>query len=259
MSHFHVQYLKNMGVKASLSLGLVKDDKLWGLLAFHHNTPRVPPLHLVSQMKASCEILAEIIMSYLRPKDDLEKLEFEMHCQQFTHELFKSVRLSSTNLTSLGVCLETFRQEVHKKYVGVIFENQLYFAAEKSLRSKKRFMNNVESLLHNRNFFESSSLLADIEPTILSLEVDFAGLLAIRGNNLSDLLVFFALEEQEKEVVWGGVPREVNIVRKNGENYLEPRSSFVAWKEKVKGHSVSWTDSDRKLLRTLVRSLNFAR
>ncbi len=40
MSPVHVEYLRNMGVKASLSISLVQNGRLWGLIACHHMAPR---------------------------------------------------------------------------------------------------------------------------------------------------------------------------------------------------------------------------
>ena len=41
VSPIHIEYLKNMGVGASLSISILKGDKLWGLFACHHYSPRV--------------------------------------------------------------------------------------------------------------------------------------------------------------------------------------------------------------------------
>ncbi|WP_338503093.1 GAF domain-containing protein [Sphingomonas kaistensis] len=41
VSPTHIQYLKNMGVAASMSLSIVVNGKLWGLLACHHHSGRV--------------------------------------------------------------------------------------------------------------------------------------------------------------------------------------------------------------------------
>jgi two-component system, chemotaxis family, sensor kinase Cph1 len=41
MSPLHLQYLKNMGVTATLVISLVREGKLWGLIACHHYTPRI--------------------------------------------------------------------------------------------------------------------------------------------------------------------------------------------------------------------------
>src|SRR5205085_1476676 len=36
----HLEYLHNMGVGSSLTISLIKDQKLWGLIACHHQTPK---------------------------------------------------------------------------------------------------------------------------------------------------------------------------------------------------------------------------
>ena len=36
VSPIHIEYLKNMGVKASMSISIIRDGKLWGLFACHH-------------------------------------------------------------------------------------------------------------------------------------------------------------------------------------------------------------------------------
>ncbi len=43
VSPVHLQYLRNMGVAASASVSIVKDGRLWGLVACHHETPRLLP------------------------------------------------------------------------------------------------------------------------------------------------------------------------------------------------------------------------
>jgi len=40
VSPLHIEYLKNMGVTASMSILLIKDKKLWGLIACHHQSTK---------------------------------------------------------------------------------------------------------------------------------------------------------------------------------------------------------------------------
>ena len=42
VSPIHIEYLKNMGVQASLSISIIVEGKLWGLFACHHYAPRCP-------------------------------------------------------------------------------------------------------------------------------------------------------------------------------------------------------------------------
>ncbi|HST44046.1 MAG TPA: GAF domain-containing protein, partial [Luteimonas sp.] len=44
VSPVHLEYMRNMGVAASMSISIVSAGQLWGLVACHHRTPRaVPP------------------------------------------------------------------------------------------------------------------------------------------------------------------------------------------------------------------------
>lgn len=40
VSPMHVKYLKNMGVGASMSVSIIVNGKLWGLISCHHNSPK---------------------------------------------------------------------------------------------------------------------------------------------------------------------------------------------------------------------------
>ena len=43
MSPVHDEYLRNMGVAASMSISVLQDGRLWGLVACHHSTPHSVP------------------------------------------------------------------------------------------------------------------------------------------------------------------------------------------------------------------------
>ncbi|HRL30860.1 MAG TPA: GAF domain-containing protein, partial [Ottowia sp.] len=43
VSPIHIEYLQNIGVGASMSLSIVLEGRLWGMLACHHRTPRQVP------------------------------------------------------------------------------------------------------------------------------------------------------------------------------------------------------------------------
>jgi len=56
MSPLHLQYLKNMGVTGTLVVSLVREGRLWGLIAAHHDSPRsISPV-----LRAACDLLAEV-------------------------------------------------------------------------------------------------------------------------------------------------------------------------------------------------------
>jgi light-regulated signal transduction histidine kinase (bacteriophytochrome) len=61
VSPIHVRYLKNMGVGASMSVSVVRDGTLWGLVACHHRSPRPVPYELREVCKHVGQILSQQI------------------------------------------------------------------------------------------------------------------------------------------------------------------------------------------------------
>ena len=66
VSPIHLEYLRNMGVAASMSLSLVRGDRLWGLVACHHSTP----IRLPFEHRAACELLAQLASTQLAVRHD---------------------------------------------------------------------------------------------------------------------------------------------------------------------------------------------
>jgi two-component system, chemotaxis family, sensor kinase Cph1 len=56
MSPLHLQYLRNMGVTGTLVVSLVREGRLWGLIACHHYSPR----HLRPACARPADLLAEV-------------------------------------------------------------------------------------------------------------------------------------------------------------------------------------------------------
>jgi chemotaxis family two-component system sensor kinase Cph1 len=57
VSHIHVEYLVNMGVSASMSVSIVREGKLWGLISCHHFSPRLVPF----EMRNACIFLGQVL------------------------------------------------------------------------------------------------------------------------------------------------------------------------------------------------------
>src|SRR5688572_6620070 len=69
VSPVHIEYLKNMGVRASLTLSLISEGRLWGLIAGHHYRA---PRHIGSATRAAAELVARLVSQQLAYREDLE-------------------------------------------------------------------------------------------------------------------------------------------------------------------------------------------
>ncbi len=249
MSKMHVSYLNNMGVKASMSIALLSNDKLWGLVAFHHYSAKVPPNHLVSEMKASCELFADIVISHLHPTINLENIQRTVANKRFIENSFKDLAQRGYDLKLLAQVLPEIQSINPKSYIGVCIDEQC-FVAGGSWQGSAAFAIALSNLLNTASVNElaATNLLSEECELKLSAAPDMAGVLAIKSRHLPEVSVFIGAPEVSQEITWGGKPHTVNIVIKDGERQLEPRSSFALWRQKVIGHSDPWSHEDRELL-----------
>jgi PAS domain S-box-containing protein len=62
VSPIHLEYLRNMGVTASLTIALIVRERLWGLIACHHYRG---PLYVPPALRATCVMLCEAFSARL--------------------------------------------------------------------------------------------------------------------------------------------------------------------------------------------------
>jgi light-regulated signal transduction histidine kinase (bacteriophytochrome) len=80
VSPVHLEYLANLGVQASMSLSLVVDGRLWGLIACHHDTPRYPSYALRTALESFAQMVSYQLASRLAAESYEERLRSEAKC-----------------------------------------------------------------------------------------------------------------------------------------------------------------------------------
>ena len=88
VSPIHREYLRNMGIDASMSISIIVGGKLWGLIACHHNSPRILPRHL----RAVCELFGSIFSLQLEARDKSEQFEYRLASRKILQELMLRLR-----------------------------------------------------------------------------------------------------------------------------------------------------------------------
>ncbi len=61
VSPIHLQYLRNMDVRASMSLSLLVGNRLWGMIVCHNATPRP----VSAALRGACQEIAEVVAARL--------------------------------------------------------------------------------------------------------------------------------------------------------------------------------------------------
>jgi hypothetical protein len=91
LSEVHLTYLRNMGVRATLTLSIVCDGKLWGLIACHHHSPRTPPNQLRDGMRQLSELLAEIASMRIEALSHLEAVRHRLTLDRLLNQFHQAL------------------------------------------------------------------------------------------------------------------------------------------------------------------------
>lgn len=248
MSPIHIKYLKNMAVRASMSISITAFGELWGLVSCH--TYGQKGMRVSFSIRRMCWIISETMsrsierLSYAS-KLQAQKLINTVPTEQNPTGYIVAGSVDLLNLFDADFGLLSIRGET--KVLGELGHSQEALALLEYLRMR-----------HFTSVTASQGILSDFPD--LNYAPGFsviAGLLVVplsMGGN--DFIVFFR-KGQLLQVNWAGNPYE-KVLRQGTQGYLEPRTSFKIWSETVVGRSKEWTTDQSKPLFSPHERSNFA-
>ncbi|WP_439613546.1 GAF domain-containing protein, partial [Reyranella sp.] len=83
VSPIHIEYLRNMGVGASMSISIIVEDRLWGLFACHHYSPRCPSF----ERRSVCELFSQMFSMRLEARERREHVAYERRARDISDQL----------------------------------------------------------------------------------------------------------------------------------------------------------------------------
>ncbi|PDT02609.1 two-component system sensor histidine kinase/response regulator [Rhizobium chutanense] len=244
VSPIHIEYLKNMGVGASLSISIVVDGKLWGLFACHHYGPRLPS----AQNRSTAELFGQMFASRLESRERRLALDYETKARRIADRLLTSVVDNASLLDDPAWLIEALADAIPADGIGVWINGRLALAG--IVPDERAFTALIRHL--NRNAAGRIYAVDRLTETYPDLAVDdaVAGMLAIPiSRSPRDYVVLFR-QEQVRTVRWAGDPHKPVDYGPNGPR-LTPRKSFEAWSELVRGRSLPFTEAERRVAETI--------
>lgn len=240
----HVEYLRNMDVAASMSIRILKDNELWGLMACHHRTPR----QLSFQMCSVLEMLSAAISAKLSLLVNKNSYQFDQDLKEKYTVLVKEIYGSGNpddSMVKTGRIADLFNAD------GVaIIRNGLVRTwgktpSEEDLHELALWLG-VQDI---KGIYQTSSLssLNDAAEPYKSI---CSGLLClVIDPRRHDFLLMFRPEVVET-LQWGGNPNERIKFESDGKSY-HPRNSFKIWQQTVTGRSAGWRKEELVLAEVL--------
>jgi two-component system, chemotaxis family, sensor kinase Cph1 len=251
VSPIHVQYLKNMEVGASASVSLVREGRLWGLVACHHRTAR----HLSFEDRMICRLLAAALSQQIAALEDASFYKARIRSRAAEDGLLSVLARGPDVEEALESHLQDLLAVVRADGVAVR-RGQSVVAAGRHPTDNGDLLALADWLLSRPEgvCYASDSLSRELPSA--SAYADLAsGLLSATVSSAEPHQLLWFRAEQVEVINWAGNPHKpAEPGAKPGT--LTPRHSFEVWRETVRGRSEPWTGIEIEAASRLARSIN---
>jgi light-regulated signal transduction histidine kinase (bacteriophytochrome) len=238
MSPIHIQYLKNMGVAATLVASLMVGGRLWGLVACHHYVPRV--VHY--QLRAVCELLAETLATRIAALESFAQAQADMVVRRLEQRMIEAISREGDWRAALFDHSQALLQTFDATGAALLFEGQVLTTGEVpgtlQLREIGRWLD-----AQPRQPVIATASLGAAAPAFSGIKAVASGLLAAHISNTPGEYLLWFRPEQIQTVTWGGNPFKSMVIG-NDPSELSPRRSFAQWHQVVEGTAERWSPAD---------------
>ncbi|MEX0341169.1 MAG: HWE histidine kinase domain-containing protein [Erythrobacter sp.] len=245
VSPIHIEYLRNMGVGASLSISIVIGGKLWGLFACHHYGPRLLPY----SQRTAAELFSEMFSLLLDRTLAAQVAERRELGREVHARLMRDIAAGTPLSSSLPLIEPVIQQIIPHDGVSIFMED--IYDARGAAPNEEEF----RAILPSLNGAATSRLLASEAiaerlPRAERFAERAAGALIIPvSRSPRDYLVLWR-KPLAQTVTWAGNPDKPVVSGPHGDR-LTPRKSFEAWQETVEGRAEKWSQAELDMAESL--------
>lgn len=245
----HIQYLRNMGVAASLSISIIVDGRLWGLFACHHYGARLPSF----AYRTAAELFGELFSMMLERRERREAGDHDKRSRAIVDLMRAELALNPDLLIDAQRLGDLMFDVIPADGIGISLGGLLRTSG--AAPDDERFAALIAELAERPD--RGALIVGTIPPASGDMTGRPAGYIALPlPRSAQDHIVLFRCERLAS-IHWAGRPEKVA----SPIGGLSPRDSFEAWTELVRGQCDPFSAIERRaadmirtaLLETLVR------
>ena len=257
VSPVHLEYLGNMGLQASMSVSLVVEGRLWGLISCGHRQPHPMPYRL----RNACETIGRMVSLQIGALQTLELQRREAARARPMQSLAQALRhpeghglagLPEQAADLLEIAAAAGASVISGKAVSSVGNcpddaTVLALSHWVSERAGHHGVFSTRQLPIDDSQWRSCAALA-------------SGVIAMVLPTPEHSCVLWFRPELVQTVTWGGNPNKPIVASGTSgataaaEPRLHPRRSFAAWKQEVRGRSAPWGRAEHDAVTELRRS-----
>ena len=249
VSPIHTQYLKNMGVGATLVVSLMAGGKLWGLVSCHHYSPRFMPF----EMRAVCELLAEVVGTRITALESFAQGQAELSVRRLEQRMVECISRDGDWRSALFDGARSLLLPLNATGAALLFEGQILTTGDVPATEHIRDIGRWLEPKIAEGVYATACLSAE-DGSFAPLTGVASGVVATRiCGEASDMLIWFR-NERVRTVTWGGNPFQ-KVSTSDDPLELSPRRSFAQWHQVVEGTCEPWSVADLTAARLIGASV----
>ncbi|MCF6370252.1 ATP-binding protein [Rhizobium halophilum] len=243
VSPVHLEYMRNMGTAASMSVSIMVDGRLWGLVACHSASPH----HMGVTTRDACDFTVQSLSMRISAQQREQEASSRVELGRITSRLLTSMATGTSWPEGLVYVGQDLLAQVNADGAAIITEG-IYTALGNCLEEEdvRAVVSWLETDRSELDHFATSNLASEMV-SATSFAGRASGIAAIRTSELYPSWLIWFRQEVIRTVKWGGNPHK--LVTEAGR--IHPRKSFDTWREQVHQHSIPWTQAELSAARDL--------
>lgn len=248
VSPVHLEYMRNMGVGASMTISLIHDNQLWGLIACHHSVPKYVP----HRLRNLCNFLGSFFSSELYQRQRLDDYDAELQAKEHLNRIvgiFIGNSTASQILEQLHEEQRSLMEVMDAEGAAVLYQDRLVLFGRTPTQDQ---VEDLAAWISGKAVdlnYHTSRLSLEYEPAKLYKDTASGVVYLGLSQNHESYIMWFR-PEAVQVVEWGGDPSKPVTQEEDGLR-LSPRKSFEKWKQIVESTSLPWKTRELRVLSDL--------
>ena len=236
VSLLHTEYLYNMGVQSSMSISLLLDQKLWGLIVCHHPTPK----RLTYETRTICEFMGRVISYELRSKVDAEDLNYKIQLQAVQSRFVNTIASCQSLSDGFAQNPQDLIELVAASGVAFCEGSEITcFGKTPPAAAIADLIKWIDLQMGEDTIYSTNTLVTDYSQFAPYKDIA-SGLLALRIFQTKPTYFLWFRPEVLQTINWSGEPKKATEVNADRSVRIAPRKSFALWKQTVQLQSLPW-------------------
>ena len=234
VSPVHRAYMRNMGTVCSMSVSILVDGKLWGLVSCHHHEPRYVPLRL----RSACDFVMQVVGSQIESQQSSQHLARLVHSRAVQGRLLSAMAGCENYIDGLLANSALLMELVGADGVAIVAGGSVHLfgttPSEEQVAGLAEWLGTAaaDELLVTDQLSREYAAAAACTAT-------GSGLIAAPLSRMAGTQVLWFRREMVATVRWAGDPHKPALPREIAPLApgvtVSPRHSFDEWSQIVRG------------------------